>query len=112
MSFYARKFALAAVCLAMLVTACSNASTASTPTAPATAMPTKAPTATPTVPPTPVPTATKVPPTVTPTATSTPAASQGASCIVGAWEFGNMSDFFASILSKSVGPVEFVGQEG
>ena len=127
MLFYARKVVLVVVCLAMLVTACSSASIASTPTVPATAMPTKAPTATPTLVPTAtkvpptltptatptlVPTATKVPPTVTPTATSTPVVSQGASCIVGTWEFGNMSDFFAAILSKSAGPVEFVGQAG
>ena len=122
MSFYARKFVLVVMCLAMLVTACSSTSTASTPTATATALPTKAPTATatkvpptltPTATPTLVPTATKVPPTVTPTATSTPVVSQGASCIVGSWEFGNMSDFFAAIVSKSVvGPVEFVGQAG
>jgi hypothetical protein len=51
-------------------------------------------------------------PTSTPSATDTPAAVSGGACLIGTWEFSDMSDYMTSIMSKTGGTVKFVGQEG
>ena len=111
------QFAVISIILLLALSACSSGSSSPTPAAPATsAAPTSAPTSiatdTPVQTDTAVPTATATtPPTTEPT--DTPAAVQSAgACLVGKWKFGDMSNYFASILARTGGQAQFVGQTG
>ena len=112
---FRRSIVVIVVFCAVLLAACGGGSTpaatgnssSSAPSAPP--APTTAPTAAPTD--TPAPTNTPAP-TDTLTPTEAPAQSGGASCLVGTWQFDDMSAYFTSVMSKAGGPAKFVGQEG
>ncbi len=101
------------LCIALLLSACGSSATPTpvnnNPTAPTSAAPTSAPTEAATN--TPAPTNTPIP-TDTPAPTETPAPITGSGCLVGVWQFNDMSAYFASVMSKAGNPAKFVGQEG
>ncbi len=96
--------AVVLVLFTLLLAACGGGN------APTSSAPTSAP-AVPTTAPTPAPTNTPVP-TNTPGPTNTPALAAGAACVVGTWEFSDMSEYFGSLMSQAGNPAQYEGQEG
>src|SRR5512143_3072630 len=98
----------------LLLAACGAGASTPAPTNDSSAQSQSAsPTSAPVVAPTLAPEPTQAPaPTEAPANTPEPMIGGGAACLVGTWQFQDMSAYLSSVLSKSNGAVQFKGQEG